>query len=111
MATAGIPPERTYSDKKTGATVDRPGLTAMLAYARPGDVIVVHPGPTRPQPARGPQPRPRALAERGVGGLRSFQRKINDSLRCGWTYSQLLPVSVLSRFAIGASGTQWAGRC
>jgi DNA invertase Pin-like site-specific DNA recombinase len=42
LAAAGIGAEHTYSDKKTGATTDRAGLTALLAYARPGDVIVVH---------------------------------------------------------------------
>ncbi|MEU6012001.1 recombinase family protein [Streptomyces sp. NPDC047453] len=39
---AGIPETRIYVDKKSGATVDRPGLTDLLAYARPGDTIVVH---------------------------------------------------------------------
>jgi len=39
---AGIAPERVYLDKKSGATTDRPGLNAALAYARDGDVIVVH---------------------------------------------------------------------
>jgi DNA invertase Pin-like site-specific DNA recombinase len=38
---AGIPDDRIYADKKTGATVDRPGLTALLGYARDGDTIVV----------------------------------------------------------------------
>ena len=38
----GIAAERIYVDKKSGATTDRPGLTAALAYARAGDVIVVH---------------------------------------------------------------------
>ena len=42
LTTVGIPTERIYSDKKTGTTVDRPGLTALLAYARDGDIIVVH---------------------------------------------------------------------
>jgi DNA invertase Pin-like site-specific DNA recombinase len=42
FATAGIPYERTFADKKTGATVDREGLTALLAYARRGDTIVVY---------------------------------------------------------------------
>lgn len=42
LAEAGIPGPRIYVDKKTGATVDRPGLTQLLAYARPGDRIVVH---------------------------------------------------------------------
>jgi DNA invertase Pin-like site-specific DNA recombinase len=39
---AGIPRERIYVDKKSGATIDRPGLKEVLAYAREGDVIVVH---------------------------------------------------------------------
>jgi DNA invertase Pin-like site-specific DNA recombinase len=39
---AGIPDERTFTDKKTGATVDRDGLIALLKYARPGDTIVCY---------------------------------------------------------------------
>ena len=39
---AGISRERIYADKETGATVDRDGLNQLLAYARPGDTIVVH---------------------------------------------------------------------
>ena len=35
----GIPRERIYVDKKSGATTDRPGLREVLAYAREGDVI------------------------------------------------------------------------
>jgi DNA invertase Pin-like site-specific DNA recombinase len=42
LADAGIPDERTYVDKKTGATTDRDGLNQLLAYARPGDTIIVH---------------------------------------------------------------------
>ncbi|GAA1914314.1 recombinase family protein [Streptantibioticus ferralitis] len=42
LSNAGLPDERVYVDKKSGATVDRPGLTDLLAYARPGDTIVVH---------------------------------------------------------------------
>ena len=38
----GIAAERIYVDKKSGSTVDRPGLRAVLDYARDGDVIVVH---------------------------------------------------------------------
>ncbi len=37
----GIPRERIYVDKRSGASADRPGLTAVIAYAREGDVIVV----------------------------------------------------------------------
>ncbi|MCA1646189.1 MAG: recombinase family protein [Chloroflexi bacterium] len=42
LAGAGIPQQRIYRDKKTGASVDRPGLTSLLGYAREGDTIVVH---------------------------------------------------------------------
>ena len=38
----GIPAERVYVDKKSGATTDRVGLRTVLDYAREGDVIVVH---------------------------------------------------------------------
>src|SRR5689334_17129874 len=40
LAEHGIPAERIYADKKTGATVDRPEFTKMLKYAREGDTIV-----------------------------------------------------------------------
>jgi DNA invertase Pin-like site-specific DNA recombinase len=39
---AGIPDDRLYVDKKTGATVDRPGLVELLKYVRDGDTVVVH---------------------------------------------------------------------
>src|SRR4051812_3844020 len=42
LTAAGIPHTRIYVDKKTGTTVDRDGLNRLLAYARPGDTIVVH---------------------------------------------------------------------
>ena len=42
LAETGIARERIYVDKKSGATVKRPGLKALLGYAREGDVIVVH---------------------------------------------------------------------
>ena len=42
ITTAGIPDERIFTDKKTGATIDRDGLAAMLAYVRRGDTIVVY---------------------------------------------------------------------
>jgi DNA invertase Pin-like site-specific DNA recombinase len=38
----GNPKQRIYSDNKTGASVDRRGLTSLLGYAREGDTIVVH---------------------------------------------------------------------
>jgi len=42
LTAVGIALERIYLDKKSGAAVDRPGLRAVLGFARRGDVIVVH---------------------------------------------------------------------
>ncbi len=39
LTAAGIPAERIYLDKKSGATTDRPGLRTVLEYARAGDVM------------------------------------------------------------------------
>jgi DNA invertase Pin-like site-specific DNA recombinase len=41
LVRAGVDPERIYSDVLSGARDDRPGLAALLAYAREGDEIVV----------------------------------------------------------------------
>ncbi len=43
LTAEGIPPERIYVDKKSGATTDRPGLRRLLDYAREGDIIVFTP--------------------------------------------------------------------
>ncbi len=42
LMAVGIARERIYLDSKAGAAVDRPGLRAVLGFARRGDVIVVH---------------------------------------------------------------------
>ena len=42
LTATGIAPEKIFVDKKSGAHTDRPGLTALLDYARTDDVIVVH---------------------------------------------------------------------
>ncbi|GIH97743.1 recombinase family protein [Planobispora siamensis] len=42
LSAAGIPAERIYTDRKTGTSIEREGLAALLAYARAGDAIVVH---------------------------------------------------------------------
>lgn len=42
LGAAGVDPARVFSDKLSGAAkTARPGLTAMLDYARPGDTVVV----------------------------------------------------------------------
>jgi DNA invertase Pin-like site-specific DNA recombinase len=42
LRSAEIPDDRIFTDKKSGATVHRDGLNALLRYARPGDVIVCY---------------------------------------------------------------------
>ncbi|MCZ4589979.1 recombinase family protein [Rhodococcus opacus] len=42
LTKAGIDPANIYVDKKSGVATERPGLQALLGYAREGDVIVVH---------------------------------------------------------------------
>ncbi len=63
----GITAERIYVDKKSGATTDRPGLTTALAYARQGDVIVVHTLDRLGRTVRDTLNLIHDLAERGVG--------------------------------------------
>ena len=43
LTAAGVNPERVYTDKLSGTSTrePRPGLAALLDYARPGDAIVV----------------------------------------------------------------------
>ncbi|MEB3020389.1 recombinase family protein [[Mycobacterium] crassicus] len=43
LTAAGVDPDRLYSDKLTGTSTreQRPGLDALLDYARPGDTITV----------------------------------------------------------------------
>jgi DNA invertase Pin-like site-specific DNA recombinase len=43
LTAAGVDPTRVYSDKLSGTSTreQRPGLAALLGYARPGDAIVV----------------------------------------------------------------------
>ncbi len=69
LAKAGIPPERIYLDKKSGAgsTANRLGLQAALGYARTGDVIVVHTLDRLGRTVRDTLNLIHELAERGVG--------------------------------------------
>lgn len=41
LMAAGVDPSHVYSDVMSGARTDRPGLDALLDYAREGDTIVV----------------------------------------------------------------------
>jgi DNA invertase Pin-like site-specific DNA recombinase len=53
LAEVGVARDRIYVDKKSGATVSRPGLRAVLDFARDGDVIVVY----TPRPVGTDRPR------------------------------------------------------
>jgi len=63
----GVDRERICVDRKSGATVDRPGLREVLAYARDGDVIVVHTLDRLGRTVRDTLNLIHDLAERGVG--------------------------------------------
>jgi len=67
LTTAGIDPARIWVDKKSGATTDRPGLTELLAYARPGDVITVHTLDRLGRTVRDTLNLIHSLTDRGVG--------------------------------------------
>ena len=67
LEAVGIEAERIFVDKKSGATTDRPGLRAALAYARGGDVLVVHTLDRLGRTVRDTLNLIHDLAERGVG--------------------------------------------
>lgn len=73
---AGVAREQIYVDKKSGATVDRPGLRAVLEYAREGDVIVVHTLDRLGRTVRDTLNMIHELSERGIG-----VRNIADPIR------------------------------
>jgi len=67
LMAVGITQERIYLDDKSGATVDRPGLRAVLGFARRGDVIVVHTLDRLGRTVRDTLNLIHELTERGVG--------------------------------------------
>jgi DNA invertase Pin-like site-specific DNA recombinase len=67
LTAVGVPAQRIYVDKKSGATIDRPGLKAVLDYARSGDVIVVHTLDRLGRTVRDTLNLIHDLSERGVG--------------------------------------------
>jgi DNA invertase Pin-like site-specific DNA recombinase len=64
---ADIATDRIYLDKKSGAGTDRPGLRALLDYARDGDVIVVHTLDRLGRTVRDTLNMIHHLTERGIG--------------------------------------------
>jgi DNA invertase Pin-like site-specific DNA recombinase len=67
LTAVGIARERIYLDNKSGATVDRPGLRAVLGLAQRGDVIVVHTLDRLGRTVRNTLNLIHELTERGVG--------------------------------------------
>jgi len=92
LTTAGVPAERIYLDKKSGATVDRPGLRQVIEYAREGDVIVVHTLDRLGRTVRDTLNLIHELAERGIG-IRNLADPIKvDSSNPGDPMAQLAVV-------------------
>jgi DNA invertase Pin-like site-specific DNA recombinase len=84
LASAGVEPSRLYSDKLSGTTTkeNRPGLAALLDYARPGDSIVVVGIDRLGRNAAEVMLTIRELGERGVI-LRSLREGIDTSNATG----------------------------
>jgi len=98
LTEAGIARDQIYVDKKSGATVDRPGLRAVLGYARDGDVIVVHTLDRLGRTVRDTLNLIHELSERGIG-VRNLADPIKvDSSNPGDPMAQLAVV-LLALFA------------
>jgi DNA invertase Pin-like site-specific DNA recombinase len=90
LTTAGIPAERIYLDRKSGAATDRPGLRVLLDYARSGDVIV-HTLDRLGRTVRETLNLIHELAERGVG-----VRNLADPIRVDSSN----PADPMAQFAV-----------
>lgn len=84
LRNAGVDPTRVYSDKLTGTSTreQRPGLAALLDYARSGDVIVVVGIDRLGRNAAEVMMTIRDLGERGIV-LRSLREGIDTSNAAG----------------------------
>lgn len=82
LLAAGVDESRIYSDKLSGARTDRPGLLALLDYARTGDTIVVVGIDRLGRNAAEVMLTVRDLAERGII-LRSLREGIDTSNATG----------------------------
>lgn len=82
LTAAGVQVERIYSDKLSGARSDRPGLAALLDYARPGDEIVVVGIDRLGRNAAEVMLTIRDLMERGIT-LRSLREGVDTSTAAG----------------------------
>jgi DNA invertase Pin-like site-specific DNA recombinase len=84
LTAAGVDPKRVYSDKLSGTSTreQRPGLAALLDYARPGDAIVVVGIDRLGRNAAEVMTTIRELGERGIV-LRSLREGIDSSNATG----------------------------
>ncbi|MHB1527669.1 MAG: recombinase family protein [Candidatus Dormibacteria bacterium] len=98
LAKAGVDPNRIYSDKKSGATTDRPGLIDVFDRLRPGDVLVVYTLDRLGRTVRDVLNQIHDLREAGVG-LRTLADTIPiDTSKPGDAMSELA-IILLSLFA------------
>ena len=101
MEAAEVAPERIFVDKRSGATTQREGLQALLAYARPGDVVLVYTLDRLGRSLRDTLNLVHDLRERGIG-LRTIADPIpidttDDSPTAGLALSLLALFSELER--------------
>lgn len=91
LAAVGVDPERVYSDKLSGTRrrSERPGLGALLGYAREGDTIVVVGIDRLGRDAVEVMTTIRNLAERGIV-LRSLREGIDSSTAVGRAVAGIL---------------------
>lgn len=91
LAAVGVDPERVYSDKLTGTSKrqQRPGLAALLDYAREGDTIVVVGIDRLGRDPVEVMTTIRDLAERGIV-LRSIREGIDSSTAVGRAVAGIL---------------------
>ncbi len=91
LTDAGVDPARIYCDKLSGTLgrSQRPGIAALLDYARPGDVIVVVGIDRLGRDAAEVMSTIRELAERGIV-LRSLREGIDSSSAVGRAVAGIL---------------------
>jgi DNA invertase Pin-like site-specific DNA recombinase len=98
LAKAGVDPKRIYSDKKSGATTDRPGLVDIFDRLREGDVLVVYTLDRLGRTVRDVLNQIHGLRQAGIG-LRTLADAIPiDTSKPGDAMSELAMV-LLSLFA------------
>lgn len=82
LTSAGVPAERIYTDKISGAKDDRPGMTDLLDYLRAGDTVVVSSLDRLGRSLSGILRVVETLKDRGVT-LRSLKESIDTSTDVG----------------------------